>query len=80
MSNDTNTACGRLVCDVKISAKELIRCKSYDLTGMLAPKILFFVEHLNNIINNLFVTFLILVEFMIILVIPMVILKTYLNA
>ena len=27
-------AVGRLVCDVKISAKELIRCKSYDLTGM----------------------------------------------
>jgi DNA polymerase alpha subunit A len=24
---------GRLVCDVKISSKELIRCRSYDLTG-----------------------------------------------
>jgi hypothetical protein len=23
--------CGRLVCDVKMSAKELIRCRSYDL-------------------------------------------------
>ena len=23
-----------MVCDVKISSKELIRCKSYDLTGM----------------------------------------------
>ena len=29
------TACGRLVCDIKISCKELIRCKSYDLTGKL---------------------------------------------
>ena len=26
--------CGRLLCDVKISAKELIRCKSYDLTEL----------------------------------------------
>lgn len=25
---------GRMVCDVKVSSKELIRCKSYDLTGM----------------------------------------------
>ena len=25
--------CGRLVCDVKISSKELIRARSYDLTG-----------------------------------------------
>ena len=24
---------GRMVCDVKISSKELIRCRSYDLTG-----------------------------------------------
>ncbi|XP_065671533.1 DNA polymerase alpha catalytic subunit isoform X2 [Hydra vulgaris] len=29
---DKVIACGRLVCDIKISAKELIRCKSYDLT------------------------------------------------
>jgi DNA polymerase alpha subunit A len=28
------TACGRLVCDVMISAKELLRCKSYDLTEL----------------------------------------------
>ena len=27
---------GRMVCDVKISSKELIRCKSYDLTGTLS--------------------------------------------
>eukprot|EP00112_Aurelia_sp_Birch-Aquarium-sp1_P010022 Seg2162.5 transcript_id=Seg2162.5/GoldUCD/mRNA.D3Y31 product="DNA polymerase alpha catalytic subunit" protein_id=Seg2162.5/GoldUCD/D3Y31 len=31
---DKNTTCGRLVCDTKISAKELIRCKSYDLTEL----------------------------------------------
>ena len=31
---------GRLVCDLKISAKELIRCKSYDL-GALIEKLLF---------------------------------------
>ncbi|XP_076453850.1 DNA polymerase alpha catalytic subunit-like [Babylonia areolata] len=28
--------CGRLLCDVKISAKELIRCKSYDLTELVS--------------------------------------------
>jgi len=26
-----NVMCGRLVCDVKLSAKELIRSRSYDL-------------------------------------------------
>ena len=30
---------GRLVCDLKISAKELIRCKSYDL-GPLVERLL----------------------------------------
>ena len=24
--------CGRMMCDVQISARELIRCRSYDLT------------------------------------------------
>ncbi|GIY45678.1 DNA polymerase alpha catalytic subunit [Caerostris extrusa] len=28
---EKNATCGRLLCDVKISSKELIRCKSYDL-------------------------------------------------
>jgi hypothetical protein len=28
---EKNVMCGRLVCDVKISAKELIRSRSYDL-------------------------------------------------
>ncbi|XP_068086405.1 DNA polymerase alpha catalytic subunit [Anabrus simplex] len=31
---DRNFACGRLVCDIKISAKELIRARSYDLGNL----------------------------------------------
>nr|CAB3264997.1 DNA polymerase alpha catalytic subunit [Phallusia mammillata] len=31
---DRSLTTGRLVCDIKISAKELIRCKSYDLTAL----------------------------------------------
>ncbi|XP_039983546.1 DNA polymerase alpha catalytic subunit isoform X2 [Xiphias gladius] len=33
---ERSATCGRLVCDVKISAKELIRCKSYHLTELAA--------------------------------------------
>lgn len=33
---EKNATCGRLVCDVEISAKELIRCKSYHLTELTA--------------------------------------------
>ncbi|KAI5092012.1 DNA polymerase alpha catalytic subunit [Silurus meridionalis] len=33
---EKSAACGRLVCDVEISAKELIRCKSYHLTELAA--------------------------------------------
>ena len=36
---DRTATTGRLVCDLKISAKELIRCKSYDLAS-LAEKLL----------------------------------------
>lgn len=36
---EKNATCGRLVCDIEISAKELIRCKSYNLTE-LATQIL----------------------------------------
>uniref|UniRef100_UPI00398E84DD DNA polymerase alpha catalytic subunit n=1 Tax=Pristiophorus japonicus TaxID=55135 RepID=UPI00398E84DD len=32
---EKNAACGRLICDVEISAKELIRCKSYNLTELV---------------------------------------------
>ncbi|XP_035693536.1 DNA polymerase alpha catalytic subunit-like [Branchiostoma floridae] len=31
---EKSAACGRLICDVKISSKELIRLKSYDLTEL----------------------------------------------
>ena len=37
--NDKQAVTGRLVCDLKVSAKELIRCKSYDLAN-LADKML----------------------------------------
>ncbi|KAH0624750.1 hypothetical protein JD844_032508 [Phrynosoma platyrhinos] len=30
-----NATCGRMICDVEISAKELIRCKSYHLTELV---------------------------------------------
>uniref|UniRef100_A0A8B9KI61 DNA polymerase n=1 Tax=Astyanax mexicanus TaxID=7994 RepID=A0A8B9KI61_ASTMX len=33
---EKSAACGRLVCDVQVSAKELIRCKSYHLTELAA--------------------------------------------
>lgn len=32
---ERTATCGRLVCDVKVSSQELIRCKSYDLTGKI---------------------------------------------
>ncbi|CAB3994881.1 DNA polymerase alpha catalytic subunit, partial [Paramuricea clavata] len=31
---ERTATCGRLVCDVKVSSQELIRCKSYDLTEL----------------------------------------------
>ncbi|XP_072850377.2 DNA polymerase alpha catalytic subunit isoform X4 [Pogona vitticeps] len=33
---EKNAACGRMICDVEISAKELIRCKSYHLTELVS--------------------------------------------
>ncbi|KAM6151481.1 DNA polymerase alpha catalytic subunit [Rhynchocyon petersi] len=32
---ERNATCGRLICDVEISAKELIRCKSYHLSELV---------------------------------------------
>uniref|UniRef100_A0A663DY49 DNA polymerase n=1 Tax=Aquila chrysaetos chrysaetos TaxID=223781 RepID=A0A663DY49_AQUCH len=32
---ERNAACGRMICDVEISAKELIRCKSYHLPELV---------------------------------------------
>ena len=31
---EKKSTCGRIICDIKISAKELMRCKSYDLTEL----------------------------------------------
>ena len=36
-SSSQSLCCGRVLCDVKLSAKELIRARSYDLTGELCP-------------------------------------------
>ncbi|XP_061483331.1 DNA polymerase alpha catalytic subunit isoform X3 [Rhineura floridana] len=33
---EKNATCGRMICDVKISAKELIRCKSYHLSELVS--------------------------------------------
>ncbi|XP_053561243.1 DNA polymerase alpha catalytic subunit [Bombina bombina] len=32
---ERNAACGRIICDIEISAKELIRCKSYNLSELV---------------------------------------------
>ncbi|OXB62902.1 hypothetical protein ASZ78_001024 [Callipepla squamata] len=32
---ERNAACGRMICDVEVSAKELIRCKSYHLSELV---------------------------------------------
>ncbi|XP_053168394.1 DNA polymerase alpha catalytic subunit isoform X2 [Hemicordylus capensis] len=32
---ERNAACGRMICDIEISAKELIRCKSYHLSELV---------------------------------------------
>ncbi|XP_043928239.1 DNA polymerase alpha catalytic subunit [Protopterus annectens] len=32
---ERNAACGRMICDIQISAKELIRCKSYNLSELV---------------------------------------------
>ncbi|CAH2220565.1 DNA polymerase alpha catalytic subunit isoform X1 [Pelobates cultripes] len=32
---ERNAACGRIICDIEISAKELIRCKSYHLSELV---------------------------------------------
>ncbi|XP_071798357.1 DNA polymerase alpha catalytic subunit-like [Asterias amurensis] len=31
---EKKSTCGRIICDIKISSKELMRCKSYDLTEL----------------------------------------------
>ena len=44
---ERSITCGRMMCDVKISSKELIRCKSYDLTG-LSSRALHNLTYLSN--------------------------------
>uniref|UniRef100_A0A6Q2XJS3 DNA polymerase n=1 Tax=Esox lucius TaxID=8010 RepID=A0A6Q2XJS3_ESOLU len=54
---EKSATCGRLVCDVEISAKELIRCKSYHLTE-LASQVLKTeratvpAEHIKNLYSD----------------------------
>ncbi|PVD18466.1 hypothetical protein C0Q70_21015 [Pomacea canaliculata] len=40
---EKSAVCGRLLCDVKISAKELIRCRSYDMSELVSQ-----ILHLNR--------------------------------
>ncbi|XP_063811770.1 DNA polymerase alpha catalytic subunit isoform X2 [Pseudophryne corroboree] len=50
---ERNAACGRLICDVEISAKELIRCKSYNLSELVhhilkAERVVILPENIRN--------------------------------
>ncbi|KAG9485685.1 hypothetical protein GDO78_008663 [Eleutherodactylus coqui] len=50
---ERNAACGRIICDIEISAKELIRCKSYHLSELVHhilknERILIPPEHIRN--------------------------------
>ncbi|XP_041067898.1 DNA polymerase alpha catalytic subunit isoform X1 [Carcharodon carcharias] len=54
---EKNAACGRLICDVEISAKELIRCKSYNLTELVhqvlkTERVTIPAENICNLYNN----------------------------
>ncbi|KAM3936321.1 DNA polymerase alpha catalytic subunit [Leptodactylus fuscus] len=50
---ERNAACGRIICDIEISAKELIRCKSYHLSELVhhvlkTDRTIFPPEHIRN--------------------------------
>ncbi|XP_040279637.1 DNA polymerase alpha catalytic subunit isoform X2 [Bufo bufo] len=50
---ERNAACGRIICDIQISAKELIRCKSYHLSELVhhilkTERIMIPPEHIRN--------------------------------
>ncbi|XP_069800920.1 DNA polymerase alpha catalytic subunit isoform X2 [Dendropsophus ebraccatus] len=50
---ERNAACGRIICDIEISAKELIRCKSYHLSELVhhvlkTERVLIPPEHIRN--------------------------------
>ncbi|XP_020388539.2 DNA polymerase alpha catalytic subunit [Rhincodon typus] len=54
---EKNAACGRLICDVEISAKELIRCKSYNLTELVhqvlkTERVTIPAENIRNLYND----------------------------
>ncbi|XP_072901729.1 DNA polymerase alpha catalytic subunit isoform X1 [Hemitrygon akajei] len=54
---EKNAACGRLICDVEISAKELIRCKSYSLTELVhqilkAERVVIPAENIQNFYSD----------------------------
>ncbi|XP_076014458.1 DNA polymerase alpha catalytic subunit [Genypterus blacodes] len=54
---EKSATCGRLVCDVEISAKELIRCKSYHLTELAAQilkteRVTFPQENIRNLYSD----------------------------
>ncbi|XP_056414766.1 DNA polymerase alpha catalytic subunit [Hyla sarda] len=50
---ERNAACGRIICDIEISAKELIRCKSYHLSELVhhvlkTERVMIPPEHIPN--------------------------------
>ncbi|MBN3304208.1 DPOLA polymerase, partial [Amia calva] len=54
---EKSATCGRIVCDVEISAKELIRCKSYHLSELVAQvlkseRVLIPQENLRNLYSD----------------------------
>ncbi|XP_041439484.1 DNA polymerase alpha catalytic subunit-like isoform X2 [Xenopus laevis] len=54
---ERNAACGRIICDIEISAKELIRCKSYHLSELVhqilkAERVVIPPENIRNAYND----------------------------
>ncbi|KAF4797856.1 hypothetical protein TURU_069929 [Turdus rufiventris] len=54
---ERNAACGRMICDVEISAKELIRCKSYHLSELVhqilkTEKVTILPEEIRNMYSD----------------------------
>ncbi|XP_017526531.2 DNA polymerase alpha catalytic subunit isoform X2 [Manis javanica] len=54
---ERNATCGRMICDVEISAKELIRCKSYHLSELVqqilkTERVVIPVEKLRNMYSE----------------------------
>ncbi|XP_057574398.1 DNA polymerase alpha catalytic subunit isoform X3 [Hippopotamus amphibius kiboko] len=54
---ERNATCGRMICDVEISAKELIRCKSYHLSELVqqilkTERVVIPMENLRNMYSD----------------------------